>query len=60
MRIKDMSDIEKSIDLAKLCGFEVVSVGFGESVIRVGGSVITNIVNLYDPENMQYAWRIHC
>jgi len=57
--MNEMSKQEKSVMLARLCGWQIEDIGFGKSVIIPPDetSLLVGVVNLYAPANMALAKR---
>lgn len=66
MNIENMSDNEKSVMLAKLCGWEMRQHSVYKSEYSLymhgygshGYYMTDDVPNLYDPANMAVAWRV--
>jgi hypothetical protein len=64
MNISEMSDQEKSVMLARVCGWFVEDMGDYQNVFERGGRMSPKIMsinplhNLYTPDNMQASWRV--
>lgn len=67
MNIENLSDREKSVILAKLCGWSCIEAIYGVEVIDATGLVVTSnfgtkdtgwMDDLYHPGRMQLAWRV--